>query len=205
MAKVQKFYAVRKGSVPGIYRSWDECRHSVEGFPGAQYKSFSSEEEAQVYMQGDVKVVVPEITDEHMAVAYTDGSFNAETNQAGYGAIIITKNKEHTLSGIAEINNEYHTELRQITGEIVAVLKVLEFCKQHGITEISICYDYAGLEYWANGTWKAKNPVSQEYQKELQNTDITVRFVKIPAHTNNYYNQLADKAAKVGCGLFTYT
>ena len=34
-----KFYAVKKGKIPGIYYSWDECKKMVDGFPGAVYKS----------------------------------------------------------------------------------------------------------------------------------------------------------------------
>jgi hypothetical protein len=30
-----KFYAVKKGKVPGIYTSWDACKSMVHGFPGA--------------------------------------------------------------------------------------------------------------------------------------------------------------------------
>ena len=30
-----KFYAVRKGKVPGIYSSWDACKRMVDGYPGA--------------------------------------------------------------------------------------------------------------------------------------------------------------------------
>ena len=33
-----KFYAVRKGKVPGIYNSWDACKRMVDGYPGAIYK-----------------------------------------------------------------------------------------------------------------------------------------------------------------------
>ncbi len=39
MAK-KKIYAVRKGKLVGIFRSWDECRDSVNGYPGAEYKGF---------------------------------------------------------------------------------------------------------------------------------------------------------------------
>ena len=28
-----KFYAVKKGKVPGIYTSWDACKSMVHGFP----------------------------------------------------------------------------------------------------------------------------------------------------------------------------
>ena len=41
-----KFYAVKKGKIPGIYNSWDDCKKMVDGFPGAVYKSFKTLEEA---------------------------------------------------------------------------------------------------------------------------------------------------------------
>ena len=44
------FYAVRRGIVPGIYISWEECKAQIDGFPGAQYKKFKTAQEAQVFM-----------------------------------------------------------------------------------------------------------------------------------------------------------
>jgi ribonuclease HI len=41
MAK-KKFYVVWKGLKPGIYQSWDDCQVQIEGFKGAQYKSYPS-------------------------------------------------------------------------------------------------------------------------------------------------------------------
>ena len=40
-----KYYAVKKGIKTGIFMTWDECRQYVEGFLGAQYKSFTSRKE----------------------------------------------------------------------------------------------------------------------------------------------------------------
>lgn len=37
-----KIYAVKKGLVPGLYNSWDECKAQVNGYSGAEYKSFKS-------------------------------------------------------------------------------------------------------------------------------------------------------------------
>lgn len=45
MAK-QKFYVVWKGVNPGVYASWTECRLQIQGYKGAIYKSFDTEEEA---------------------------------------------------------------------------------------------------------------------------------------------------------------
>ncbi len=51
MAK-KKIYAVRKGKLVGIFRSWDECRDSVNGYPGAEYQDLFTEEEANEYLSG---------------------------------------------------------------------------------------------------------------------------------------------------------
>lgn len=49
----RKYYVVWKGRKTGVFSTWDECRQSVEGFSGAKYKSYLSEEEAwQAYKTG---------------------------------------------------------------------------------------------------------------------------------------------------------
>ena len=34
-----KYYAVKKGKVPGIYMNWDDCKAMVDGYPGACIKA----------------------------------------------------------------------------------------------------------------------------------------------------------------------
>ena len=46
MAK-QKFYVVWNGAEDGVYTSWEACKEAVEGFPGAKYKAFKTETEAE--------------------------------------------------------------------------------------------------------------------------------------------------------------
>jgi ribonuclease HI len=41
-----KYYVVWKGFAPGVYDSWEECKAQTDGFPGAQFKSFTSKEAA---------------------------------------------------------------------------------------------------------------------------------------------------------------
>jgi ribonuclease HI len=45
-----KFYSVFKGFKPGVYTTWDEAKEQVNGYPGAVYKSFKTEEEAKNWM-----------------------------------------------------------------------------------------------------------------------------------------------------------
>jgi ribonuclease HI len=42
MAEKQKFYVVWKGRKSGVFSTWEECSRQVQGFTGAQYKSFTS-------------------------------------------------------------------------------------------------------------------------------------------------------------------
>ena len=48
MAK--KVYAVRKGMTTGLFKSWDDCKAQVDGFAGAEYKSFADPSEAMAYL-----------------------------------------------------------------------------------------------------------------------------------------------------------
>lgn len=42
-----KHYVVWKGRSTGIFEDWDTCKKSIEGFEGAQYKSFKTLKEAE--------------------------------------------------------------------------------------------------------------------------------------------------------------
>jgi ribonuclease HI len=50
MAK-KKFYVVWKGIETGVFDNWETCKKQVTKFEGAQYKAFSTEEEAKVAFQ----------------------------------------------------------------------------------------------------------------------------------------------------------
>lgn len=47
MSKKVKFYVVWKGKRPGIYDTWKDCKAQIDGQKGAQYKSFSTFQEAK--------------------------------------------------------------------------------------------------------------------------------------------------------------
>ncbi|MDP2525963.1 MULTISPECIES: ribonuclease H family protein [Maribacter] len=52
MGKKKKFYVVWKGKKPGIYETWKECKKSIDGHAGAEYKSFESFEVAKKAYNG---------------------------------------------------------------------------------------------------------------------------------------------------------
>ncbi|MBK8700836.1 MAG: ribonuclease H family protein [Saprospiraceae bacterium] len=46
--KKQKYYVVWQGVRPGIYNDWETAKKQISGFPGAQYKSYPTRQEAEV-------------------------------------------------------------------------------------------------------------------------------------------------------------
>src|SRR5690606_12701960 len=53
MANTKKFYVVWVGKRPGIYESCADCKAQIDGFKGAQYKSFPSFESAKKAFNGN--------------------------------------------------------------------------------------------------------------------------------------------------------
>ncbi|AZQ59921.1 ribonuclease H [Maribacter sp. MJ134] len=53
MAKKAKFYVVWKGKQPGIHKTWAACKKAIEGYKGAEYKSFESFAMAQKAFNGN--------------------------------------------------------------------------------------------------------------------------------------------------------
>lgn len=44
------YYAVAKGYVPGVFRTWSQCKDSVDGYTGRRYKKFAGREAAIQFM-----------------------------------------------------------------------------------------------------------------------------------------------------------
>ncbi len=201
MAKKKSFYVVKKGKNIGIYKSWDECKINVIGFKGAEYKGFYTIEEANEYLNSgnneDVKQI--EDTDENILVSYVDGSFYNDEYSFGV-VLLLPDGKVVELNG--KDNKEYAVKSRNVSGELQGAMVAIRWAKENGFKEIRICYDYEGIEKWANKSWQANSLVSKEYLDFLQNyKDIKIYYKKIKGHSGDKYNDRADYLAKRALGL----
>lgn len=200
MAKKNKIYAVKKGHTTGIFKTWEECKVAVDGFAGAEYKSFESEKEACAYID-DVDIVmnndiIPRINSGKV-VAFTDGSFDQGKHAYGSGVCIFAPNDVYVeLSTIGR--NEKYIDLRNVAGEIIAVLNAIDWAWKNGYDQMSIFYDYEGIGKWASGEWKTKTVLSNYYKRYIDDKTgiISIEFIKVSGHSNNKYNDRADKLAQ---------
>lgn len=193
MAK-KRYYAVKSGLKIGIFNSWDECKKLVSGYPNAEYKGFSTLEEAKNYMN-NVKEVIEH--NDNSVIAYVDGSFDSTRMIYSYGCVII--NPDNTIQEFSgNGNNKENAKLRNVTGEMLGAMHAVKYAIESGYKAIEIRYDYAGIEQWVTGNWKAKNELTKKYVNAMKawKKSIKISFTKVAAHTNVEYNERADQLAK---------
>lgn len=195
-----KFYAVKKGKKTGIYNTWGDAEKQVKGYSGALYKSFSTKEDAENYLNIEsdiIKNTITDITSTNELEAYVDGSFDAVTNIYGTGVVIIKRG--NVVDKIfKQGNDDRFTSSYQIAGEVFGALEAMIWASNNHFSQLTIYYDYEGIEKWALGLWKANKPISKHYVESFKilSKGLNVSFKKVKAHSGNTYNELADTLAK---------
>lgn len=205
----EKYYAVKKGKKPGIYLTWDECKEQVDKVRGAIFKSFSNFEDAENFI-GDKNVGKKELTIEPTLIsmeknklyAFVDGSYNSKTKTVGYGLVLVLNDKIQ-MKDLGSFRNINFNESKNVFGEIRGALKAVELAIANDFKEINIVYDYIGISKFATKEWKAKTPVTKDYQEAIERYTklIQINFIKVKAHADeseggSSYNDMADKLAK---------
>lgn len=201
----KKYYAVKKGVVPGIYTQWEQCKSMVNGYPGAEYKSFTTIEEADEYMN-PAKKTRKFNTEKNMEempsiYAFVDGSFNETTGRYGYGGFLIHNGKRETLQGSGQ--NEDLASMRNVSGEIFGCMAAVKRAIDLKLPCIMIYYDYLGIEMWATGKWKRNKKGTINYYEFMQKAKnyIRIEFKKVKGHSGVAGNEEADRLAKKAVGI----
>ncbi len=199
----KKVYAVKKGKIRGIFHTWDECKASVDGCPGAEYKGFASLEEAQRYLGlsagGNTEEGALKIPEAGTLLAYVDGSYNDSLKKYAFGCVfILPDGRIYTEYGNGD--NEQSLQHRNVTGEMLGAMYAVRTAMISGFQKVELCYDYEGIEKWVTGAWRAKTELTMKYAQAMRRwgKDIRILFSKVQAHSNIYYNEMADQTAKAG-------
>lgn len=219
MAK--KFYVIWAGHEPGIYSDWPTAKKQVDGFPGARYKSFTSEAEAlaaygrpatvKAAGSGSKTKSKPAAKVETFTTDYTfycDGGCEPNPGKAGSGIAIYRADQLIQLwYGMYNPNGTNNSaELNALYQSLVLSEKVIAQGKTAQIRCDSM-YSIQCIRDWASGWekrgWKRKDG-------EIQNLEIIKQayalFNKIKdklilshvkAHAGTEGNELADRMTMV--------
>lgn len=145
--------------------------------------------------------------------AFTDGSFNAETEVWGFGGFLVKNGEE-----VAELqgHGKEFAKSRNVAGEVNGAIAAIKKAIELGIEDLTIYYDYMGIEQWAVKAiesikpsddsmtgWKANEDISLAYVEALKTAEgkINLRFEHVKAHTGIPGNERADRLAKEACGV----
>ena len=195
-----KYYAVKNGRKNGIFETWDECKRQVDGFSGAEYKSFTKKEDALTYL-GIGGQEAFDFMDEGKIKAYVDGSYNIETCEFSFGAVLLSGGEEKTFS--QKFADPELAEMRNVAGEIKGAEFIMRYSVENGIRDIEIYYDYEGIASWAEGKWKTNKDGTIAYKKAYDELSryVNVTFCKVKGHSGDKYNDMADRLAKDALGI----
>lgn len=191
-----KYYAVKHQDGKDIFTSWDACKEYMVGKKKIEQKSFLTLEEAEQFLndkEAETKFDLP--------TAYIDGSYDVATGCYSFGGVLILDGTHQTFSKKYEA--DAYSDARNVAGEIKGAGYIINYAIKKGIKELYIIYDYEGIEKWYTGVWKANSPIAQVYVKfrnEVKDK-IKLHFIKVKSHSNDKYNDMADKLAKSALGI----
>lgn len=146
---------------------------------------------------------------------YTDGAHSSKSNVGGWAIVIPTQNEERPYISYGD----WVFETTNNRMELTAILKALQYAYDHWAYEslynapfeganiytdsayISNCFKDGWYKSWRNNGWKTskKEPVANQdlWEAILYYYEImpNITIAKVPGHSNNTWNNMADKLA----------
>lgn len=131
-------------------------------------------------------------------IGYVDGSYDPNLKRYGMGVVMLSPNGEFIESFCMSGDNEMWAASRNITAELFATMKAVQWAIAHEYNSIEIRHDLAGTALWANKLQAANKIPTQAFQMFIDQArqKIDISFTKVKAHSGNKWNELADSLAK---------
>ena len=191
--KTPKFYVVWSGKEPGIYESWEACEAQVKGVIGAQYKSFSTREEAERAFDGnpqdyivrsekrasaDIDLLPPDARPLYPAWA-VDGACSGNPGMMEYRGVDAQTGAEIFHFGPVKggTNN---------IAEYLAIVHVLALMKQWALREPSMAETYLTMRVYSDSRTALSWIRKRKCGSKLEPTEANQELFRIIQRADNW-------------------
>lgn len=194
---MEKVYAVRKGKQPGLYFSWIECKEQIEGYPGAEFKSFEDLYEANEFLKGNkgnidlAKKYKLYERNWNSAVAFVGGSCDTNENICAYGVLLIYQGEVIELCGKVKI-----AAGQSMQGDLIGIRAAMNYCINHKITSLIVIHKNTSVYYMKTTSIQSstKNEMAafiERYNYAMKH--INIEFIYDNSKPPNEYSEYAKK------------
>ena len=89
-------------------------------------------------------------------MAYVDGSYHDATKEFACGAVLFYGGETKYFS--QKYSDPALADMRNVAGEIMGAVTVIDYCRKAGIPALEIHHDYEGVAKWAQGCGRPISP-----------------------------------------------
>ena len=131
---------------------------------------------------------------------YTDGACSGNPGPGGWGAVLIYKGVEKEISGYEENTTNNRMELLAAIKALSILKRPCEVFLYTDSSYLANAFNQNWVEKWKQNGWRTSN------KKEVLNKDLwlelielfkkhRVKLIKVKGHSDNEYNNRADRLA----------
>ncbi|MCE5264150.1 MAG: ribonuclease HI [Deltaproteobacteria bacterium] len=213
MGSPKKYYAVLRGSRPGIYSTWygpGGAEEQVRGFAGAVYKGFPTLDEAKRWLESPAAAVNQKRERTRPArdaapspgeiVMYTDGGCVGNPGPGGYGAIILDGESRREIAGGFRLTTNNRMELMGCIAALETLAGPAKVLLHSDSRYVVNGIGKGWAHKWrANGWMRTKTEAARNCDLWAKLLDLCdrhrVRFVWVHGHAGNRENERCDELA----------
>lgn len=194
MAKKKKYYVVWKGKKTGVFTSWDTCKKQINGFEGAQYKSFIDKAEAEkaftksfnYYKGKDTKKVVLSVKEKAkygrpiLKSLAVDAACAGNPGKLEYRGVLTDSKKQVFVQG--PFNNGTNN-----IGEFLALVHGIALLKSKKMDDLPIYSDSRIAMSWVK---KKQCRTNVQFSEKNQDLLILIKRAEKWLKENTYKNPI---------------
>lgn len=172
--KKKKYYTVWKGQKTGVFESWNACKAQIKDFQGAQYKSFTTAEEAKKALEGNYfdyigknKSFTSRLTDAELKKIGLPNynSISVDAASSGNPGIMEYRGVDTKTKKQLFIQGPFEQGTNNI-GEFLALVHGLAFLKQHNSERIMYTDSRTAM------SWVRKKICNSKLERNVKNKPV---------------------------------